>query len=144
MSAMFEILTYIDSYSTALVIGTNAFAGYLPETTGRAVAVFETGGLPPVHTYAGSLPIIERPRVQIIARSTRPTAGAPASATGVHAIIDTVWRLLDGIANRSLSGTTYLRVAAVQRPFLLEIDSRGRQIWSANFDCSRRKTTSNL
>lgn len=141
---MDELGTYLDANSTAITVGTNAFKGFLPETSVRAIAIFETGGVAPTHTFAGSLPLIERPRVQVIARSTKPVAGAPASATGVRSVMDVVWRLLDGIHNQALSGTTYLRVSAVQSPYLLEVDSRGRQVWSASFDVARRKTTGNL
>ena len=120
MSAMDDLAVYLDSQSTAFTQGTNLYRGYLPESTAKAAAIFETGGVGPSHTFASR--VYENPRVQVIARSTRPVAGSPASATGVRALIETAWRTFDGIFNATVNSITYLRVVPVQSPFLLEVD----------------------
>ena len=53
--AMDEVANHLIAYSTVLT-ASNCFRGYLPETSGLAVAVFETGGLDPFHNFAGDLP----------------------------------------------------------------------------------------
>ena len=138
-SLLGELSAFLDAQSTALTFASNLFAGHMPETTGRAMAIFETAGGPPAHMLGGGAAAFERPDVQLIARSTRPVAGAPASATGVRTLIDVGFRVLEGIANEALSGTTYLRVSALQSPYLLEVDSRGRQVWSQSFAVARRR-----
>ena len=135
---MDDLATYMDAQSTAFTIGTNFWKGFLPESSVRCAAIFETGGLAPQYTYASR--VYEQPRVQVICRSTRPLAAAPASASGVRRMIETAWRTLDGIANSTLSGIGYLRVVPAQSPFLLEVDSRGRQVWSFSADVMKRSS----
>ena len=135
---MDDLATFLDSQSTKFTIAVNLWKGYLPESSGRAAAIFETGGIGPAHTFASR--VWERPRVQVICRSTRPSAASPASASGVRALIETAWRTFDTIANSTLSSIGYLRVVPVQSPFLLEIDSRGRQVWSFSADVMKRSS----
>jgi hypothetical protein len=44
---------------------------------------------------------------------------------------------LDAIVNEAISGTFYLRVAALQPPFLLERDANDRWIFAVNFGATK-------
>lgn len=116
-------------------LGTSLFLNSLPETTGTfAVGIFETGGLAPGRTMGTSYLTYERARIQVQCRASASTL---ARKKLNHVFIE-----LEETYNTTLSGTTYLRIEAVQSPFLLTRDAGGRTVFAANFDCWRRPTTS--
>ena len=132
MGLIEELATYLDSGSTKYALGTNLFMNDLPDIPATATAIFETGGVPPSRTFAPSTRAAwENQRVQVYCRST--------SSVTARANMETAWALLDAVVNTTLSGTTYLRVEAIQSPFLLNRDQAGRVAYAANFDCARRR-----
>lgn len=137
MSVSGELSTRLSAASTRLTLGDTLYTGQLPETTKEAMALFETGGLAGQRVFGRDLPPIERPRVQVIARSTPPDEGGVASDTGVRTLIDIAWRDFHGIGNTTIGGTRYLHVNPTASPSLLEVDEAGRQIWSFNSDVLR-------
>lgn len=127
-----EVGTFLDAESTRFTAGTNLFYNYLPDEPGTAASIIETGGLPPTHVFAGDRPAWENARIAVTCRST--------SSTRARANMNDAWFQLHEVANETLSGRSYLRISAVQSPFLLERDERGRVSFQANFDVIRRTT----
>ena len=129
MSTVLDIATYIDAQLAALTIGTNLFIGRMPETPDQCVVVYEYGGTGPTNTLGTGGAIIESPRIQISTRATNYTAA--------ETLARSVWGVLEGIANKTLSGTLYQRVTAIQSPFPLERDSVDRILFVQNFEVTR-------
>lgn len=132
MGLVEEVGTFLDSESTRFTAGTNLFYNYLPDEPNTASSIVETGGLPPTYVFAGDLPAWENARIAVTCRST--------SSTRARANINDAWIQLQEVANETLSSRSWLRISAVQSPFLLERDDRGRIVFQANFDCVRRTT----
>lgn len=133
MGLIEEVGTYLDAQSTRFSLGSSAAGGLylndLPELPATASALIETGGSEPRRTFRGNG--WENQRVQLYCRST--------SSAIARANIDAAWTILEGVTNQALSGSTYLRVSAVQSPFLLDRDVAGRIVFAANFDIARRR-----
>lgn len=130
MPVLNEIAAYIAATSTSFSAGPHAtkiqiFIGDLPaDQRDTAIALYESGGAPPVFTY-GSSPLVERPTVQVVSRSTS-YATARANAT-------TIYNILAAIEGATLSGTAYTRVTPSQSPFDLGTDADDRQLISCNY-----------
>lgn len=132
MGLIEEIGTFLDTQSTRFALGTNLYLNYLPDEPNTATAIYETGGGPPQHHFAGDLPAWENQRIAVTCRST--------SSTQARANINDAWVQLQEVTNETLSNRSWLRVSAVQSPFLLNRDPRGRVSFQVNFDCVRRTT----
>lgn len=129
MGMIEEVGTYLDAQSTRWTLGTNLYLNWLPDEPNRAAAIYETAGAEPARSFQSVA--WETPRIQVICRSTSfPQARDDA---------DTMWSILEGVVNQTLSGKDYLRISAVQSPFLIERDERGRPYFGANFDVARRR-----
>lgn len=130
MGMIEDVVAYLDSGSTGIAAGTDLFAHTLPETTGVAVGVFEREGPAPVRSFgAGSTPM-QRGLVQVLVRSTAPANGeSVAVPTAARALADTCWSRLEGIANTTLSGSTYLRAEPTSSPYALTRDEAGRIVF---------------
>ena len=117
-------------------VGTTIFKGILPDLPDACVAVMESGGFPPVHTMNANpgTAVVERPRVQIVCRAARDDY--EAARTKAHDVM----KLLDGLGERSVNGTTYKWIAAVQSPFLMGRDENGRVLISTNYDVVKALT----
>lgn len=112
---------------TTLILGDNLFLGRLPDAPDVCVALFETGGaLPDQVMGGGNQAVIERPRIQIVTRSTGYSAG--------RTLAGAVWSAMELVADEAISGVRYLRISAVQSPFPLERDSLDRILFVQNFD----------
>lgn len=131
MPVLNEIATYIAASSTATFSAgphatkTQIFIGDFPEDQRNTlVAIFEPGGAPPVYTF-GASPMLERPTVQVISRSTS-YATARTNAFTIYAI-------LAAIKDATLSGTAYTRVTPSQSPADLGKDADDRHLISCNY-----------
>lgn len=111
------------------------YYGFLPDMPNRAVALFETGGGPPIHTHSSGPgnAVMEQPRVQVVVRSTSYAAGRQA--------IQRIYESLDGFRPRLLGGVRYHWAAAVQAPFLLERDANQRPVFACNFSFMKELST---
>ena len=139
MALLDEIAGYMEAQSTAFtkLAGSagNLARGFMPDASpapDTIVALYETGGSAPVHTFStgtANTRYFEQPRVQIIARSSDyPTA---------HNLISKAFTLLDGVANQDLAstgGSRYIDITAVQSPFSIGRDANSRFLMSVNFD----------
>jgi hypothetical protein len=106
------------------------FLGTLPSNPTLCCALAEYAGEPPLRTQNeghahSSAQGGERPRVQLLCRATDYEAG--------RSLIQSILGVLDAIVNQTILGTFYLKVAAVQPPFLLERDQNDRWIFAVNF-----------
>ena len=117
-------------------VGTNLFKGIMPDIPDACVAVFETGGLPPVHAMASAVgqAVVERPRIQVLCRAAQYDYAT--ARTKAH----DVYKLLDGLPARDINGTAYKWIAAVQSPFFIGPDANGRVLISCNFDVVKALT----
>jgi len=105
--------------------------GDLKAEPSTAIVVVPTAGLPNLRTFSAS--VLESRRVQIRARSTDYQVA--------QALMSSAEGFLDGAKNRTLNGTLYLWIEAVQPQFYVGLDDNERHIFSANFSCLRSVTT---
>lgn len=131
MGMIEEVATYLDTQSTRFALGTNLFLNWLDDTPGTSAAVIETGGSDPSRVFKATVAAWENARFQLLCRST--------SSSVARANIDAAWTIYEGVTNQTLSGSTYLRISAVQSPFMLTRDDQGRSIFACNFDVMRRR-----
>lgn len=121
-------------------LGTNLFLGSMPALAqDRAILISETGGLGPIHTMApsvGSCQIVQRPRAQVWCR------GAVEGYQGARQDAENVFRVLNGVRDRTINGTHYLWITAVQDPFALPPDENLRPAVAFNLDVLRSPSTS--
>lgn len=130
MSLLSDLGGYLDSQSASITLGTNFFYSTVPESPDNCVALIEESGVSPMFTQGSNgLPVIERPQVQILVRHTSYETG--------RSLIEDLYRILTQVTNQSISGTTYLRVAAVSSPVMIERDDNRRCIFTCNFDVQR-------
>ena len=116
-------------------VGTNIFKSLLPSTPDVCVALFVTGGAPPIDTmHAGpGVNVAERPTVQVLARDTRPDS-AEKTARDAYRVLH--WQ--DGTKN----GVRYLSIEALQQPFFVRRDETDRPIYGFNVLATRVAATS--
>jgi hypothetical protein len=130
MPVLNEIAAHIAATSTGFSAGPHPtkiqiFIGVFPEDQrATAIALYESGGAPPVYTY-GSSPLVERPTVQVISRSSS-YATARTNAT-------TIYNILAAVEDATLSGTAYTRVTPLQSPLDMGNDADDRQLISCNY-----------
>lgn len=128
-----ELGAFIGSKALATV-GVDLLLGGLKPDPAECCALVEYSGEPPLRNQnegaaRSGAQSAERPRVQLLCRSTSYETG--------RSLIGTITTALDGIVNQSLSGVWYLRVSALQSPFFIEEDDNGRQIFGCNFQVTK-------
>lgn len=129
MGMVEDLGAYLDSNSTRWAAGTSLFYNFMPSEPNRCGAIIETGGSAPARAFGSTGPSWEQGRVQVTCRST-------SSATA-RADIDAAFVLLEAVENETLTSNYFLRVSAVQSPFLMERDAQGRPVFGCNFDVWR-------
>lgn len=77
---------------------------------------------------------VERPRIQVVVR------GDGYAATRAKA--NNIFRSLDGFRTRTINGTTYHWMQAVQSPFQMEPDANNRVRIGFNLDIMKALSTS--
>jgi hypothetical protein len=117
-------------------VTTQIYRGFMPEKPDEAVQLVETGGIGPVHAMASApgLAVEERASVQIVRRS--------ATYQRARASMNVIFRLLDGAGDRTVNGTRYLWIEAIQSPFALGQDETGRTLVACNFNVCKALSTS--
>ncbi len=111
------------------------FKGFMPAEPDKAIAIHETGGVEPyrkMHSTTGDV-VAERPRVQVMVRST-------LYSTGRQKIQD-AWNALEGLGGRTINSTRYLYAEAVQSPFLIGRDENSREMFAFNLDVVKELST---
>lgn len=119
--------------------GARMFYHTLVDSTSVTIALLEPlGGAAPSRTYGRSIPAMERPRLRVLTRSTAPAVGASlADPSKAKRTIRRVYARLEGIANTTVSGSTYYRVEAPQPPWQHDRDQAGRIIFACDFIVTR-------
>jgi len=130
-----DVMTYLGSASVGLTAGTNLFAGTCPDAPDKACALYETGGMQPVHAMSGSPgnALVERPRITVITRSV--------SYQSARQLAQNVFQVMDGLTNTTINSTSYLLVTAVNSPQSMGLD-KGRPRVVMNFDIMKKVSTS--
>lgn len=135
-----DLLDVLTSGNGGFVQGVNLFAYVLPAAAqDRAMVLSETGGMGPIHTMnasAGNAQIVERPRAQLVVR------GNPEGYQGARQDAENAFRILNGVRDRSINGTHYLWITAVQDPFALPPDENLRPHVAFNVDILKSPFTS--
>jgi hypothetical protein len=132
MAVLDDLGAYLAAQVGSLTLGTNLYLARLPDDPDTCVAVYEYVGGAPLSTMNGAaLPLVERPRVQVVTRASSYTTG--------RSLADEIWTALEQIVNDTTlaSGDRYHRVAGLQSPFALERDSHDRIIIAQNFEVSK-------
>ena len=128
-----DLGVYLEGLALATV-GTDLILGHVPPSPSLCCALLEYGGDQPLRNQsegaAGSgAQSGERPRIQLLCRSETYTGG--------RSLIQSIWQALDGVVNQTINGTFYVRMAAIQSPFLVELDDNNRYLFSANFNVTK-------
>ena len=129
MSLLSEVGTYLAANGIG-TLGIDLFQGYMPDSPDAATAIYETGGLGPVRgmrSTAGT-PAGTQPRLQVVSR-----AGEYDYSTA-RAKVQSVYALLEGLGDVTLSGVAYKWFGAVQEPFMMGRDDSRRVLIAQNFD----------
>jgi Bacteriophage minor capsid protein len=128
-----ELATYLQTAGVG-TLSTTLFKGQLPMDVPATVetalvALLEIPGLPPVRSHDAQR--FEQPVVQVVSR------GIPYGYEGARDQAQLAWEALDAVSNQVLSGTGYLRIEALQSPYLLKIDDMHRPFIVFSVRCQR-------
>jgi hypothetical protein len=110
-------------------LGTHAvdlWTGMMPAGPQTGLLVALSPGREGVRTHDASGVALERPRVQISARS----ASYPVARTLIHS----AYTLLSLTTEAVINGRRYLDFMLLQSPFPLNQDDSGRHIWAFNVE----------
>lgn len=119
--------------------GVSLFVDSLPESTGIAAVLSVSASVYGDRHYGNDVPDIERPRVELLVRSTAPASGGSVpTSTASKAAAEGIYRSLVSIANQAVNGSTFLSVDAdAGGPYLLDRDPQGRIYWRCAFAVDR-------
>jgi hypothetical protein len=112
----------------SLVVSTNLFLSEMPPSPDTVVCVRELMGLDARRGFGPNSRDIRRPRVQLQVRSTTYQAG--------RSLMEEAFDVMDAVANETLSGYRFLRIAAQDSPAPAGEDPSGRELLVANFTVS--------
>jgi hypothetical protein len=115
--------------STGLGTSTTVFTNYKPPSPDNVYCVFGYAGSPPDRTHDGSGNA--HPGIQVWVRDT--------SAATARTRIESVFNLLDGIANVTMSSVFILGMDAVSSPIPMGRDENNRVEYSLNFATTVRR-----
>ncbi len=132
------LLDDIADYLTSQGVHGTIRKGYSLDQPDQEIALYETGGLPTVHTLdssPGTGPV-ERPAIQVMVRDeTREYARAYRQAHGI-------WKLLDSMPERTINGRRYLYIESDQSPFPMMRDNDTRILFGCNYRILAEPSTS--
>lgn len=129
MSVAADIAAHLEANDFG-IIGTDLFINTMPDAPDAQVSVIEYGGSPSAMSMGGSV-TVELPRVQISARNLDPSV-AYEKAHDIYAA-------LDGAMDKTLNGTLYFLLRALQPPFFLRRDERDRPVYGFNLEIQKRQ-----
>jgi len=109
------------------VVGTDIFKAIHPDTAPEtSMTIYEYAGRPPMDQFGeDDVPSIERPGLQVIARSP--------NYQDARNFLQDAYNALCKIANEVLGTTLYERVQPVQSPFPMGRDANSRALVTVNF-----------
>ena len=103
-----DIAAYLATQGVGTV-GTDIVKGFLPDTPGDCVAVYQKGGYAPIQPFS-----IERPQLHVVVRGSTYD-NAQQKANDIYVILHRAWEL-------TLSGRRYLYIRALTSPTYLYTD----------------------
>jgi len=126
-----DIGDYLSSQGIGTVGSTASWGIYLgrrPDYPDKAVSVHEYGGAGSLHAMSSGpgRAVAERPRVQVVVRTNSYSTGRTKA--------NEVFRLMDGLRERTINGVTYKWTAAIQSPFLMGRDENDRALIACNYE----------
>lgn len=132
-----EVATYLDADVTVpYTLGTDLFLGQFVDDDDNdqdsSIVILEYPGSPLVENFQDTLPVCEKPRIQVQVRHT-------SYATG-KANARAIWKSLLAVTNTTLSGTRYLRIVCTDSPAFLKRDAKDRAYFVVNAECWRVAT----
>jgi hypothetical protein len=130
MSLVEDMLVFVPTLTTGLVVGTNFFGDLLPDEPIKCVAVIATPGAGPDEVFGNDLPPVTRPRLQLMVRD--------ATYAEAKTTVEQIWKGLMVVANIDINGTHYYRIGSTDVPSLLRKNARNNPIFSCNFDVSKQ------
>jgi hypothetical protein len=117
--------------------GTTIFAGTIPATPDACVALLHYASESPDRLMGATgvrATSVERPRVQVVARAMTYQAAESKARQALTA--------LDWLGPKTIGGTRYFHVMALQRPpFFLRRDENDRTLMAFNVSVARQATT---
>lgn len=131
-----------DLLTSSAGVTTTIYRESMAPSPDDAILIRETGGFPPVRAMrsstragglGGGLTVFERRTVQITRRSP--------SAQRAMAEMEYIYNFLDG-RSRTINGTRYALITAMQSPFPLPQDENGRAQRVVNILCEKEPSTS--
>ncbi len=134
MSANYDLANYISSVLNKGTYGTDVFSNVLFETPDNQIAVHEYGGKPSDMAMGGTADpdALEHPSVRVDVRNLR--------ADNASSIAYSIFKSLDGLGGVTINGTLYDYIRALQPPFILERDSKGRVTVACNYWVTKRRS----
>lgn len=128
MPADNELAEYLEDEGVGTV-GTDIFAGQIPEQVASAIVITQYPGKPPELTCGSTGWNLEIPRLQVRCRNTdEATALSKANACG---------DALTKIANQTIESVYYRSVMLVQSPGLLYRDENNRPNYGFNIEAEK-------
>jgi hypothetical protein len=111
--------------NASMTMGTNLFAGILPEADGTITALMDTGGTSPEPTD------IENPTVQVLVRARK------GRYQDAYAQMRIVLEVLHRLSNTTINDTVYIVIWKLTEILNVGEDKRGRPILSCNLRIQR-------
>ena len=134
-----EVAAFLDTSSTLFTLGTNLGKQIMLDSLtlpNTFTSLYETAGLEGAQAFSTasnqSERVFDRPGLQVLNRST--------SYATARARAQTIYDLLDGMANRKLptsTGTLYVSISSVQAPFSMGRDANDRWLVGCNYRVER-------
>lgn len=126
---------------------TSIFTDSLPEWPGVSIVLASAPGMEGDRHYGNGVPDIERPRIEMLVRSTAMPGGKVPTAANAKAAANSAYRVLVAVANTSLAAsssataTRWLNVEAESGPpYLFDRDPSGRIYYRCLFLVDREST----
>jgi hypothetical protein len=130
MTTEADIAAYLASKGRGTV-GTTIFTNTLPSSPDAVIAIFAYAGQAPERMSCG---VLDKPSFQVRVRGAKNGAGA------ARALIETIFKDLDGLSNITLSGTAYQSITSPQSgPAPMGEDENGRTEYVWNFYTSKSR-----
>lgn len=129
MGLVEDLVTWLDSQSTALAAGTNLFAYASPDVDRPVVFLADENGGPPTRTYSNLWPKAENPAIWVTSRSTQAAQGSFPSPLGARRLSQIVWRALETLNDTTIPSTGSRRI--------WRADAIGSPGWAGRDDLGR-------
>ena len=109
-----------------LVTGTDLFINWKPESPNSLIVVSDYSHDEPVNTMGQSIPLTERPRLQILVRDN------PMEVVQCEARCRTAYNFVCALMDTSLNGKRYTAIP-IQTPTMIGRDEQSRVMYVVNF-----------